>query len=686
MKTNNKKTSTLQNVESVVSFSVVILGLITTIFLGIINMIYDENEKLDDFCHICSLIVSTITILYIVYSIRKNKRAKRELQNAQDIASAATSSRITFFSNITHEFRTPIHIMQGMNEMIIRESNSRDIVEYAKNSATAARTLEHLINKLIIYSRIESGTVESLKVHFSISDTLNELAASTKNRCQRKNLIFESRISPSIPTTVIGDEILLYQLLYNLLSNAVEYTDKGIIKFIVGWEPIDQHRGLVIIHIDDTGRGLSQENIDYLCNSDSSSVNQYSLEGSGFGLSIIKNIINSINGTMTIKSELGKGSDFYITIPYSWAYSSDTDKLVSEQQNNRISYVAPNARILIVDDNSMNNKVTELLLKRSQVQIDTATSGVEALEMIQHNYYNLMFFDYMMPGMNGIELLNHVKTMFPDIYQTVPIFALSAATDVNIRETLVASGFKGYLSKPIDGNHLEFIVLTNIPKDLIMEFSAGEPEQSITPEQINDFKTLLYSYDIFISDGLNYMSGDLLQYVNVCKLILKNYDKSLQTIKDLYASGDIKNLEIFVHALKGNAKFIGAKALYNIAMSIETKASKHDVVFIGYALPLLYYQWEKTITGISYFLKKFDKLGISTDNEDGTIIIEGADYISDLMEYTDNFQPEPAIRLIRQVLKQDLPQDKKNMLKTASQYLEDLEYDEAMNIFKEMKI
>ena len=179
------------------------------------------------------------------------------------------------------------------------------------------------------------------------------------------------------------------------------------------------------------------------------------------------------------------------------------------------------------------------------------------------------------------------------------------------------------------------------------------------------------------------MSGDLLQYHMVAELIVKNYDKKKKNIVDLHNKGNYKDLGIAVHALKGNARFVGASALYNIAMSIETRANRNETEFVDCAIPLLYYQWEKSFTGIKLFLEKFNSLNLLEDNSNNIEQYDD-DYLEKLMEYTDNFQPEPALKLIEHILKNNVTAEHAKKLNLAAQYLEDLEYDEAMNIFKEM--
>lgn len=608
-----------------------------------------------------------LTLYLYIYNYRLSNKILEEEKNQ---ANAATEAKDEFFADINHELRTPVHVIMGMNEMIIRESESKYISEYAKSSLKASENLQTLIDKLLVYSKIETGNMKPMYIEFPILELIDEFITSCKNECRRKQVDFDFKIGTAIPICVLGDEILLKQIIYNLLSGAINHAQNTYINFIADWETSNPDTGMLKLTIETSGSNISDDTT-----------------GIDFGMSIIKKIISIMNGSINVKQSHESNYIYDIVIPFDLFKAKETDN--SADINNPASdttYIAKGARILVVDDSELNIKVISLLLKHTQITIDSALDGPKALELIGQNKYHLMLIDYMMPDMDGAELIKKIRLRFPKIYESTPIFALSANTDTTTRKMLLQCGFKSYLPKPIEANILEFVVRNNIPSELIVDAETAAKAPDIAPELVTRYKNILLNSEVILNEGLLYMSGDLFQYVNIAEVMVKNHQKRQKQIKTLYSESNIKDLGISVHALKANAKFIGAIQLYNIAMSIERKASVNDTEYLSYALPLLYYQWDKTINGIKVFLNDFHQSGLVPDNSGCFVEINTDNYLEQLIEYTDNFQLEPALRLINYLITHDLAPDNAPKLKKASEYLEDLEYDEAMKIFKEMII
>ena len=660
------------------------ISYIICLILGVLVFNFSDSMLLE----ICFIVFTILCIVetIIIYSglVSDITASKKRAEEALEQAAIAKEARNIFFSNISHEFRTPINIMMGMNEMIIRETESRDIAEYAKNSALAGKTLENLVNNLLAYSRITSGHFLPMRIQFSLFDFLEDFIAICKKDCKRNNIDLDSYINSDIPCDVIGDSGLLNQLLANILSIATYNNEKEYINLSFNWENITQKQGKLIVTMEYSGNSISDENLYFLYNKTPIPTDIDRLNGIDFDLTIIKHLLEVLDGSIEVSKIIDNRSTFNLSIPYEVLPENTYSATTEADHGNIGTFIAPNARILVVDDTEMNLKVISLLLKRTQIEIDSATNGIDALKLLEDNIYNFIFIDYMMPEMNGVELLSIIKNKHPDIYKNVPIYALSANTNTETRELITSSGFAGYLPKPVEGNLLELIVRNNLPQNLVITSLHDEATKTFTPAITNKFKALLSEYDIVLSEGLKYMNGDLLQYKTVAGLIYKNYEKTRKNVENLYSDNNIKDLGIVVHALKGNAKFIGAIYLYNIAMSIESRASKGEELFVTQALPLLYYQWEKTIKGLKEFLMEFDNLGLEPKTNPNPIKSNSEDYIEALIEYTDNFEPEPALQLIKQLLTQDLSANDSKLLSQAAEYLEELEYDEAMRIFKEM--
>ena len=649
---------------------------------GILSLIFPESTYLKYMFPIFTIICIIEIVINALYRMYSTKQFRKKLQNAMEQVEVANESRNIFFANISHELRTPLNIMQGMNEMIIRESNVPAVSEYAKNSSIAGKNLERLVNNLIIYSRINTGLFSAIDFQFDLYDFLVNYTKTIRTSAKRHDFVFNHYISPAISRDTIGDNSLLGQLLDNIISIPLLINEHPTIGMSFSWDKKSDHEGNLNIHMEVPGLIIDEKSIYHLYDT-TSAVNTINPQGTDFNFSIIKYILNAINGIIEISNNKDNGCNIYMAIPYKLTADSTMKSNLTSTQDKVPGFTAPDARILVVDDHKLNIDVIQMLLKRTDITVDSALNGYDALKLISAQTYNIILLDYMMPEMDGIELLNNIKDNYPDTYENTPIFALSASTNTEIIEKLMQSGFKGFIPKPIEGNILEGFIKDNLSSDLInINYTSYDPKE-FPHELIIEFRDILVQYDINIAEGLKYMSGDLLQYHMVAELIVKNYDKKKKNIVELHNKGNYKDLGIAVHALKGNARFVGASALYNIAMSIETRANRNETEFVDCALPLLYYQWEKSFTGIKLFLKKFNSLNLLKDNSNNIEQYDD-DYLEKLMEYTDNFQPEPALKLIEHILKNNVTAEQAKKLNLAAQYLEDLEYDEAMNIFKEM--
>ena len=324
-----------------------------------------------------------------------------------------------------------------------------------------------------------------------------------------------------------------------------------------------------------------------------------------------------------------------------------------------------------------------MLLKATGVSMDTVLSGEEALDLIKDNHYDIMFIDYMMPGMNGIDLLNAIRKEYPDVYENTPIFALTAAINTEARDKLLNAGFKGFIPKPIEGNILAYIVKNNLPPELIEKKSSLIGSGTLDNEVFENYSEIMKKYDINLTEGLKYTSYDIDQYAIVAELMVKNYASTREHVEKYYAKNNINDLGITVHSLKSNSKFIGAINLPVIALGIELKAEQDDKDYITYSLPLLYYEWEKMIKGLKEFLDTYKKSVIFKEEASDNIAVNDETYLEDIIEYVDNFQPEPAIKLIDEVLRRQIADNDFDRLNKAKEAIEKFEYDEAISLLKE---
>ncbi len=382
-------------------------------------------------------------------------------------AIAASESKANFLANISHEIRTPINTIIGMNEMILRENKDSSITEYAKNAKVASQMLLGLVNDILDISKIDAGKLQIVDTNYSVATILKDVAMGVEVRAMQKNLKFNVEIDAKLPSVLRGDDVRIRQILNNLLSNAVKYTKEGSITFAA--EGIHEESGFVLkMSVTDTGIGIRQEDMSTLFDSFQRlelKKNRY-IEGTGLGLSITKQLVELMSGCIQVKSEVGKGSCFTVLIPQEiiddtaiGAWEQGTVAEEFESQDEKVIFCAPEAKVLVVDDNRMNLKVIQALLKRSQVQVDMATGGNECLEMTKKKKYDLILMDHMMPEPDGVQTLHMMRNDKKNANYTTNVVVLTANAVGDVETEYRKKGFSDYLGKPIDTDKLEQILI-----------------------------------------------------------------------------------------------------------------------------------------------------------------------------------------------------------------------------------
>ena len=403
----------------------------------------------------------------------ENNRAKKEAERAEEL----TRSQNRFFSSMSHEIRTPINSILGLNELILRDQTASD--EIAKDAAGiqgAGKLLLALINDILDFSKMEAGSMDIVPVDYRIGDMLSEIVNMIWLKAHDKGLKFDVRIDPKVPSVLYGDEVRIKQVIINLLNNAVKYTAEGSVELYVESEHIDDKTTLLNIQISDTGMGIKKEALPYLFDAFKrvdEEKNRY-IEGTGLGLSIVKQIVELMDGEVTVNSVYGEGSTFTVTLKQGITNSAQIGELnIHSQQTFKrdqyeSSFKAPDAKILIVDDNKMNLEVEKKLLYDTELTIDTVLSGKEALELSLKNRYDVIFMDHLMPEMDGIDCLERLRNQSGGLNRTTPVIVLTANAGSENRDLYNRSGFDGYLIKPVSGETLEEMLIKHISKDKLI--------------------------------------------------------------------------------------------------------------------------------------------------------------------------------------------------------------------------
>ena len=413
-------------------------------------------------------------VLWMLENVTREREERERLKSISDSAVAANEAKSAFLSNMSHEIRTPITAVLGMNEMILRECEDPSIVSYANNIKSAGTSLLVLINDILDFSKIESGKMDIIPVEYETRTLLNDLKNLIRPKADAKELKFIMDIDPELPSVLFGDEIRIKQVITNLLTNAVKYTEKGTVTLKVGFSKKTGDNIGLKVSVTDTGMGVKKEDMDKLFAQfvRLDEKKNRNIEGTGLGLNITSNLLNMMGGELNVESEYGKGSVFSFEISQPVRNSKpigDYEK-AADQDASKEKYVpkfkAPDARVLMVDDTPINIVVFKGLLKKTEIKVDSATGGQECIELAIKNKYDIIFLDHMMPVMDGIETLNELREKYPDnINADTPIVCLTANAISGAKDTYMEAGFTDYLTKPINPAKLEEMIFAYLPRE-----------------------------------------------------------------------------------------------------------------------------------------------------------------------------------------------------------------------------
>ena len=435
--------------------------------------ILEKNEFLNFIIFSVFQLAMGVVMLYTKYCLHKEIVTEIRQHHEIELLNKAQNS---FFSNMSHEIRTPINTIIGLNEMILREDVSEEVMEDAANIKSAGKLLLNLINDILDMSKIQSGRMQLLDAPYQTGEMLSDLVGMMWIRAKEKKLEFHVDVSPDIPNDVVGDEVRIKQILINVLNNAIKYTKEGSVSLSVQSEMIDDNTVNMIYNVTDTGVGIKPEDIPYLFSAFKrvdEDTNKH-IEGTGLGLSIVKQLVDLMGGKVTVNSIYTKGSTFIIEIPQivetqtkMGQYDFDKTKSLATHKDYLPRFEAPQARVLVVDDNEANLMVVQKLLRGTKVRIDTALSGAEALRKTLNIKYDVIFMDHLMPEMDGIECKNKIIDQTGGRSRESSVVILTANADEQNRALYMRENFDGYLVKPVSGNDLENELYRLLPKEIV---------------------------------------------------------------------------------------------------------------------------------------------------------------------------------------------------------------------------
>ena len=533
---------------------------------------------------IMSLLIALIIIVFIVRDLKRTRLSDR--------------LKTDFVSNMSHEIRTPITAILGMNELIQRESREENILQYADNIKKAGESLLGIINDILDFSRIETGRMELIEQPYSLPGLLGDLNLMIVKRAQDKGLGFIMEVDDRLPVKPIGDMQKLRQVITNLLTNAVKYTEEGQVKLSVRLKERTPEGFEMEVSVEDTGIGIKDEEMDKLYSAfDRLDMERNrNIEGSGLGLSITKRLLEIMGSGIDVKSVYGEGSCFSFCVKQKIADATPTgafearDPDADKHRFTGATFTAPEARIMVVDDTPMNLKVICGLLKTNELVIDTAESGEECIELFGRETYDLIFLDHRMPVMDGLETFLELKKRYPETLQRTPVICLTANALSDVREQMLNAGFDDFLSKPVTLFDLEQMLLKHLPEEKIQR--SGD--EALNPSDEVILRRLRMMGELDVDKGIEYC-GDSEEYLDAVNIYRHSAEGHLNELTKLFEASEWQQLSIELHSLKSTSLAIGANGLSALASSLETAAKNEDTQALK--------------NGMQEFLSRYEALG-----------------------------------------------------------------------------
>ncbi|MGN0247030.1 MAG: ATP-binding protein [Lachnospiraceae bacterium] len=560
---------------------------------------YMNNDKAFD------ISIATLGLgLMLLVTIADTLSEMMKIQRERNRAVVANETKSQFLANMSHEIRTPINAVLGMNEMIMRETSEENILSYAKDVDSSGHSLLSLVNDILDFSKIESGKMELLESDYDLKTMVDNILLLVKKRADEKALDLRVVVNPLIPRFLFGDKKRLQQAITNLMTNAIKYTDTGYVELKIDFEKEQDNKVKLYIFVSDSGRGIKEEDAEKLFDAFQrmDEINNRNIEGTGLGLAITKRLVELMGGEISVESEYGKGSCFWIHLEQTIRFDEPISEYHLEEKSSvsdKKSYswiVAKGMKILAVDDVAMNLKVLSGFLKKSEMIIDMCTSGAEAIEAWKKNKYDLVILDHMMPLMDGIEC---AKIMWsdPGPNEDVPIVMLTANAIHGMKEQYMDLGFADYLSKPYTQEQLNDVLCRNLPKgswtlcqnslnsiETVSHDTKDQDEQNVSSDikdyDIQNVSSDAESYQVKINEkiGMEFCGGNRDFYLEMLREFAQ--DNQLDSLENFFSEKNWKQYQVTVHALKGTSLTFGFEEFSQEAKDMEMAVKSEDNAYV----------------------------------------------------------------------------------------------------------
>ena len=574
---------------------------------------YAFTRIMADSWHI-PLIAALFMMIYCIISVFNFIYLRNLFDNVEklmELNRKETASHITLIDNISHEIRNPMNTIVGMTEVIKKDpAISKSQSENIAALSDATLSLLGVVSNIMDYTKIQCGRLDIIPTEYATEDLLNIIIDKAEYANKEANVDFVYEISPDIPRRLKGDDVRIIQAIYSLITNSFRFTHMGVVTMKVNSQLLNNDTVLLKFDVEDQGEGIPPTDVASAYDLfDDSFQRGDSEKATSLSLYIIKTIIEKMNGTISFNSVYGQGTVFTITIPQQIEDPSTIGSFVPAKEGGNYKFVAPMAKILVVDDSMVNLFVAKELLANYDVEVVTATGGTESINLVRENSFDMVFMDYLMPQMDGREAMNHIRELGDDYYRQLPIIALTAKNSPGGERVFLDEGFDGYLAKPLDVHELERTLLKFLPPEYITKIDEDTEDRSGNIEDKPWYKRLCSVLtDFEVKKGLEYCDYDYSAYINLLRVISSESTNQGSRLKGFADNEDIENYRVAVHSLRNVASSAGDMKLSFICSEHENAAKNYDIPYIKNHVNTLLSEYEVFLFKIDTVLQRENEI------------------------------------------------------------------------------